>query len=264
MIETDTVVAHGLAIGDRMEQLRSFIEQRQRVSVADVVDQFKVSPATARRALGTLADRGQIRRVRGGALAVRQAPPELPVLQRTTVHPDLKARIGKAAADLVGDGETVFLGSGTTVLEVARNLKGRTGLTVLTNSLLVVNTLIDAPDITVVALGGMLRRSELSLIGHVVEHALREVRATKVIIGIRAIHPKHGLTNDYLPETLTDRAILGLGGRTVVVADHTKCGVVATAYVAPVTAMDVLVTDTGASDEFVADLTAQQVDVLRV
>jgi DeoR/GlpR family transcriptional regulator of sugar metabolism len=250
--------------GERTERLRTFIEERKRVTLADIVDAFDVSPATVRRDLGALAERGEIRRVRGGAVAVRQAPPELPVVQRAANQADAKARIGKAAAELVRDDETIFLSSGTTALEVARHLRDRSGLTVLTNSLLVVNMLIDSSDIEVIALGGQLRRSEMSLIGHVAEGALRELRAAKTIFGVRAIHPQQGLTNDYLPETLTDRAILGLGGEVIVVADHTKCGRAAAAFVAPATAMDLLVTDEATPDAFVDELTIRGVRVLRV
>ena len=245
----------------RADRIKLFIEQQRRVTVAEVAERFNVSSATARRAILALAASGEVRRVRGGALAVHRAPPELPIMQRADDQRDAKHRIGQAAAAMVDDGEAVFIGSGTTALEVAKNLVGRKNLTVLTNSLAVLFTFIDAPDVATVALGGLLRRSELSLIGHISEQALKELRATKVIIGIQAIHPEHGLTNDSLPETRTDRAILGMGGQVIVVADHTKCGRVAAAYVAPVTAMDTLVTDVEAPDAFVEALLARKIGV---
>ena len=91
--------------------------------------------------------------------------------------------IGRATAELISDRETVFLGSGTTVLEVARNIRNHKNLTVITNSLPVLNVLTGIKDITVISLGGMLRDSELSYIGHITEQALTEVRADKVIWG---------------------------------------------------------------------------------
>ncbi len=249
---------------DRLDQIRSYIEQEQRVSVDDIAERFNVSASTARRAIGVLASRGEVMRFRGGALADHRSPRELPALQRQMDQRDEKKRIGRAAADLVANGETVFLGSGTTTLEVARNLTDRRDLTVLTNSMLVLKALIPATDVTVIVLGGMLRRSELSFIGHPVEQALQEMRATKVIMGIRAVHPEQGLMNDYLPETLTDRAILGMGGDVIIVADHTKCGQVAPTFVAPVSAIDTFITDSAAPDDFVAALESRHVDVLRV
>jgi DeoR/GlpR family transcriptional regulator of sugar metabolism len=254
----------GLSNVERQEQVLHFIEQRQRVAVADICERFAVSVATARRDLEALAARGDVRRVHGGALAVRRAPPELPALQRADEQADAKRRIGQAAAAQVVDGETIFLSSGTTALEVARNLRDRAKLTVITNSLLIINALADAPQITLVSLGGILRRGELSLIGHIAEQALAEVRADKVILGIRAIDAEHGLTNDYLPETMTDRAILRISREVIVVADHTKCGRVSAAFVAPITAMHTLITDTATAPEFVDAVIARGVRVLTV
>jgi DeoR/GlpR family transcriptional regulator of sugar metabolism len=249
---------------ERQEQLRQFVEQQQRVTVNQICQQFEVSPATARRDLEALAERGEIERFHGGAKALHQAPPEAPALQRGVEQADEKRRIGRAAAELVQDGETVFLGSGTTVLEVARNLRGHRNLTVITNSLLVINALADVPDMTVVGLGGILRPSEMSMIGHLTEQALAEVNAHKIIMGIRALDAKHGLSNDYLPETMTDRAILSRSGEIILVADHTKCDRVSTAYVAPLETIDTLVTDSGVSAEFITDLTEKDIRVIAV
>ena len=228
---------------ERQNNILSLVAHQGRLSVAEIVEQFEVSEATARRDLESLAEQGRLQRVHGGAISLKQAPPELPILQREQEQLATKQRIGQAGAALVRDGETIFLGSGTTVLEVARNLKARRGLTVITNSLPVMNTLSGLPDITVVALGGVLRASELSFIGHITEQALAEVRADRVIIGVHAISLENGLTNDYLPETMTDRAILKCGREVIVVADHTKVNAVATAFLAPLTSIHVLVTD---------------------
>jgi DeoR family transcriptional regulator, aga operon transcriptional repressor len=111
-------------------------------------------------------------------------------------------------------------------------------------------------------LGGMLRDSELSFIGHITEQALAEVRTDKVIIGTRAISLENGLTNDYLPETLTDRAILQVGREIIIVADHTKCGVIATAFLAPLSVMQTLVTDDQTDPEFVESLRTQGINVM--
>lgn len=172
---------------DRQLQILQLIERQQRISVANICATFEVSEATARRDLETLASQGKVQRVHGGAIALTQAQPELPILQRQDEQAQEKLRIGQAAAALVQDGETVFLGSGTTVLEIAKNIRERKGLTVITNSLPVVNTLAGLEEITVIVLGGMLRDSELSFIGHITEQALAEVRADKVFIGTRAI-----------------------------------------------------------------------------
>lgn len=243
-----------LSSEERQNNIVSLLSRQGRLSVADIVGQFGISEATARRDLETLDEQGLIRRVHGGAIPVRQAPPEMPIHQRSSDEIDEKRSIGQAASSLVQDGETIFLGSGSTVLELARNLRERKALTVITNSLPVVNELADFSDITLVMLGGMFRLSELSFIGHITEQALAEVLADKVFIGTRAIDIEEGMTNAYLPETMTDRAILKIGREVIVLADHTKCGRVSTVRLAPLTSFQTLVTGHMAPKSFVETL----------
>lgn len=249
---------------ERHDQLVDFISRRQRVTVAEIAERFAISVATVRRDLDVLAEQGDVERFHGGARISHTAPPELPVLQRQTVQARAKRNIGQAAAELVQDGDTVCLGSGTTTLQVANHLRNHRNLTIITNSVLVINALSDVPDITIVGLGGLMRQSEMSLIGHITERGLAEVHADKVIMGIRAIDIQHGLTNDYLPETMTDRAVLGIGREVIIVADHSKCGRVSTAFVAPVTAVHTLVTDNKAPADFTQDLEELGVRIIQV
>ena len=148
------------------------------------------------------------------------------------------------------------------MLEAARNLRTRKNLTVITNSLPVLNALAGAEGVTVICLGGMLRDSEMSFIGHITEQALSEVRADKVIIGTRGVSLEHGLTNDYLQETLTDRAILKIGREVIVAADHTKVNRVATVLLAPLDSMQTFVTDAKADKKFVQALKKKRIDVV--
>lgn len=249
---------------ERHDRIVDFIHLRQRASVDEIAARFAISPATVRRDLEVLARNGEIERFHGGAQVTRHAPPELPVLQRQNVLASEKQAIGQAAAMLVQEGDTVFIGSGTTPLQVAINLRNCKNLTVITNSVLVINALSDLAGVTLVGLGGVFRQSEMSLIGHITERGLSEVHAAKIIIGIRAIDIERGLTNDYLPETMTDRAILAAGRQVIIVADHTKCGRVSTAYVAPVTAMHMLITDAKSPPDFVCGLQGLGIEVKQV
>ncbi len=246
---------------ERQYQMARTLERVGRISVAQICEEFGISPATARRDLDALADTEGIQRVHGGAVLLRRATPEQPILSRSHEQDMEKERIGRAAAALVQDGETVFLGSGTTVLRVAHHLIDRQ-LTIVTNSLPVINLMADRANITLVALGGMFRSSELSFIGHIAEQALLEVRADRVVIGTRALSLEQGMTNDYLAETLTDRAIIKIGREVVVVADHTKCGVVSTAFLAPLEAIHTLVTDLSTDAEFLAAIEARGIQVV--
>src|SRR5512138_3085958 len=235
---------------ERQKQILSLLTQQGRLSVAEIVEQFSISEATARRDLESLASQGKAQRVHGGVISVEQAPPELPILEREKEQADEKSGIGRAAASLVADKETIFLGSGTTVLEVARNVRDRKSLTVITNSLPVLNILAGLKEITVISLGGMLRDSEMSFIGHITEQALNEVRVDKVFMGTRGLSLEHGLTNDYLQETLTDRAILKIGREVIIVADYSKVNRVATALLAPLETMNMFVTDSKTDKKF--------------
>jgi DeoR family transcriptional regulator of aga operon len=248
---------------ERQNQIAQFLIRNQRISIAEICGKFSVSEATARRDLEILASRGKIQRVHGGAIALAQTPPELPILERQNEMSQEKLRIGQAAAVLVQEGETVFLGSGTTVLESARCLRGKNRLTVITNSLPVVNALAGAEGLTVICLGGMLRESEFSFIGHITELALAEVRADKVIMGTRAISLEHGLTHEYLPETMTDRAILKAGKEIIVVADHTKFGRAATVLLAPLESIHTIVTDDQTPKDFIDEVEARGIKVVK-
>jgi DeoR family transcriptional regulator of aga operon len=248
---------------ERHKQILALLGRQGSLSVTQIVEQFAVSEATARRDLELLASQAKVQRVYGGATAIQQAPPELPVLERQTEQSDEKLRIGQAAAALVPNGASLFLGSGTTVLQVARCLREHSELTIFTNSLPVINALADLPGLNLIGLGGIFRHSELSFIGHITEHILAEIHVDMVIIGTRAINLQQGLTNDYLPETMTDRAILEVGRRVVLVTDHTKFGRISMASLAPLESVDTVVTDIGTPEEYLRELESRSVGVIR-
>ena len=236
---------------ERQRAIQELIAREKRVSVIALCEEFSISEATTRRDLDILAKEGKIQRVRGGAIHIEASPPELPILEREDEQTHEKDRIGLSAAQLVHPGETIFLGSGTTVLAVARQLYNCKNLTVLTNSLPIINLLIGCAGINLIVFGGSVRDSELSFIGHITEKALNEVRADKVIMGARAISLEHGITNDFMEETLTDRAIIRIGQKVILVADHTKFGTISTAFLSPLEDIDVIVTDQKIDPEYV-------------
>jgi len=247
---------------ERQREIFSLITENKRVSIPAICEAFSISEATARRDLESLELEGRVRRVRGGAIMVEQAPPEMPILERENEQSDDKERIGRITADLVKPGETIFLGSGTTVLAVARHLYNCRDLTVLTNSLPIINLLIGCSGINLVVIGGILRDSELSFIGHITENALHEVRADKVIMSTRAINIEQGITNDYMEETQTDRAILKIGKKVILTVDKSKFGSVSTAFLAPLEDIDVIVTNKEIENEYVEEMEAMGIEVI--
>ncbi len=250
---------------ERQRHIRHLIEEEGQVSVADLARRLGVAEMTIRRDLKELGKRGVLQRVRGGALLPERPRlrPEPPVLERMGEETEAKQRIAQAAAGLIAEGETVFLGSGTTALAVAQALRERHNITVVTNALTVINALADS-DLTVVVAGGFFRRSELSFIGHITEASIRDLRVDKVIMGMRGIDPFYGLTSDHLQELQTDQAIMRISETVIIVADHSKFGRVATSRVAPITAATLIITDREAPPEIVAAIREMGVDVMLV
>ena len=239
---------------ERQHKILQILEKSPGVRVSDLSASLGVSQATVRRDLDRLSEVGQIQRIHGGAILTEQVRLQAPVIQRIAQNYDEKRRIGRLAATLVHESDTVFIGSGSTTQEVVRNLAGRQNITVITNAMPVINQLAQEAGITLIGTGGFLRSSELSFIGHLTEQVLRELRPQKVIMGIQAISLSEGLTNDYLPEVSTDRVIIQSAPEVILVADHTKFGRVCAALVAPITAIHTLVTDSGIEASTLASL----------
>jgi DeoR/GlpR family transcriptional regulator of sugar metabolism len=126
----------------------------------------------------------------------------------------------------------------------------------------VINTLAFEESITLIHTGGLLRLSEFSFIGYITEQSLRDLHPQKVILGIHAFSLKDGLMNDYLPEVTTDRAILQAAPEVILVADHSKFGKISVAFVAPVSAVHKVVTDSGIRPEIVAELKRMNIEVI--
>jgi DeoR/GlpR family transcriptional regulator of sugar metabolism len=237
------------------------VETNGHVTVQQLNKLLGVSEATIRRDLDKMSQDGLLLRIHGGAVEVAQAGREPPILLRQGEFQAEKRRIGIAAASLVEGGQTIFLGSGTTVHEIARELHCISNLTVITNAINVANELVACEGVELVLIGGMVRPSELSMVGHIAEAALKELRADIVFMGMRAVHPHHGFTGDFLPEATTDRAILSIAPRNIVVADHSKLGRVSTVFLAPITAAHVLITDQAAPPEIVSEMEEQDLEV---
>jgi DeoR/GlpR family transcriptional regulator of sugar metabolism len=239
---------------ERQQLIVEIVCEQRTVTVEELSARLGVSEATIRRDLDKLNQSGMLQRAHGGAIAVQQTEPEPPVVRREVGNQDLKRRIGRATADLIEEGDTIFLGSGTTTIEVARHLGGKRRLRVITNALNVANVLATMPDITTILIGGMLRHSEMSLIGHLAEQSVADLTANKVIMGVRALSAERGLTNDFGLETSLDRTIVKCASQLIVVADHSKIGKTASVVIAPASAVHTLVTDTFATQERVEEL----------
>jgi DeoR/GlpR family transcriptional regulator of sugar metabolism len=238
---------------ERQNWISRLVTEKRRVTVPELSALMKVSEATVRRDLDEL-DGKSLRRIHGGAIALDLPVTEPPILQRVADQLENKRRIARAAVERLQPDETIFISSGSTTLEIARLLPEGMHLTVISNSLPVVNELAGRANIDLVVVGGMFRPAELSMVGHPAEQALRDFRADIAFMGMRAIDPRQGFTNDYLPEIQTDRAILAMASRIIVVADHTKFGRICSVFVAPISVAHSIITDAGIDPEIAQDL----------
>lgn len=242
----------------RRAQLITRLRVDGRASVESLARDLGVTPSTIRRDLSRLANDGALIRTYGGAAASAAGSG-----RREAVDPRLAAKraIAAAAADLVEDGQTIAISSGTTTLELAWRLVDRR-LTVITNALDVASALLDRPGIELVVLGGVVRPGMHSTLGHLAEIALRELRADTLFMGIGALSSEHGLMNDSIPEILTDRALRHVARGCVVLADSSKLGTMAPAFVFGLDLVDTLITDAHAEAGQVSAIEAQGVQVI--
>lgn len=227
----------------RLDRILELVIERGQVTVNELNEDLLVSEATIRRDLDQLAQLGHIRRAHGGAVRAGGSDREPPLELRESEHRNEKERIAGEAARMVRAGGRIFLGSGTTVAALAPKLRGVGGLTVITNSLPVINQLADRGDLELIVIGGVFRHTERSMVSQVAERMVAEFRVDTVFMGVRAIDPLHGLTADSVTEACTDRAILGIAQHRVILADHTKFGRVSTVALAPLDHVHTIITD---------------------
>jgi len=247
---------------ERQDQILDIIKQNSRMTLAEISENFGVSEITIRRDVKMLEDLGIVRRAHGGVVYYAEPETEAPVVRRQLINSSAKQQIAKQAAALINDGDSIFLGSGSTASYVAQYLKGHDRLTITTNAVTVIQELASVTSINLIVLGGLLRPSELSMIGHITEQALREVRVDKVFVGMRGIDMVAGLTSDYLPEVMTDRAIMDMSAKVIILADSTKLGQIASGYVAPIERMTTLITDSKADSDMIAQIRAKGIEVI--
>lgn len=246
---TRTELTPRMLDAERRQQMVAFINEHQGATVARLSDRFGISEATVRRDLLQLTRRGLIERAHGGAVPrqTRHADgfPEPPIHERAAVLADEKRRIGRAAARHVADGDTIMIAGGTTTAHMIPLLAERKGLTILTNNLNVASLLAPFEQISVILIGGVLRHSELSLVGALAEESLRNLRVAKLFIGSPAIDVTYGLSADDPAEVQTDRALMAAAREITVLADHTKFNRIRTIRVVPMSRVARIVTDTG-------------------
>jgi DeoR family transcriptional regulator of aga operon len=250
---------------ERRKQILQQLLRDGEVTVLQLAERLQASPATVRRELADLEGAGLLRRTHGGAVQVEPmfyAPFRhlSSFVGQEEFHAAEKRRIGLAAAEMVKDGETIALGAGTTTTQVGRSLRHRAGITVVTNALNIAMELSHRADLKIIVTGGSMSSDSFALTGSLGMAAVGDMFYDKAFIGGDGIHPDHGLTTNCPDQSPVHRAMIRQSRQRIVVADYTKIGKVGTALIAPITSVDLIITDESASQK----MAEFSVNVLRV
>ena len=223
------------------------VREQGAVRVADLVQTLGVSDMTVRRDLELLQDRGLIEKVHGGAAAIEgSALFEPGFTVKSSLMQAEKLVIAAAAAEMVSPGTAIAISAGTTTFALARRLLDVPELTVLTNSVPVADALYKdgRSDQTIILSGGVRTPSD-ALVGPFAVDVIRSLHVDTVFLGSHGLDARSGLTTPNILEAETNKALVEAGRRLVVLADHTKWGVIGVSSVARLEDVDTIITDTG-------------------
>jgi len=242
------------------------LERDGRLTVGDLVERFGVSSVTVRTDLDALAGVGALVRSHGGAIRRLDPVQDYPISFKDTIHHAEKARIGRAAAQLILPGQTAILDSGTTSLQVARHLKqqGLKGVTVVTNALNIANELADVSDLSLIMIGGVLRHLSNSFVGPQAERMLSQLHADHVFLGVDGLDPEFGPTTPDPLEAQLNGLMLKISTEVTVVADSSKIGKRSLSAIGSITSIHRLITDDRITPEAAEAFRAKGIEVIAV
>ncbi len=244
---------------ERKQAIITLLKQNGQVKVIALAEQFKVAPETIRRDLQELESNGMLRRVYGGATAVLFQNHEAPFVQRQSHHQREKAAIGRCAADLIQDGDTIVIDVGTTPIELVKAIHGRKRLTILTNGLSVAFALMEKINYghfsgKVIVLGGELNSEQQSISGILCEKMMRNFRVNKAFISVGGISLTDGISEYDPDEASMSQTFAKSAEQVIVIADHSKLGVRAFSHMLAFDEVDTIVCDTDAPEGWIEHL----------
>ena len=247
-----------------MRRVLELLETRDGAHVSELAKAFSVSEVTIRQDLSELARQGLVARIRGGVRALQQGQSEVGFDLRLRLEVERKRAIATAAAAIVKEGEAIALDSSTTAYYLALELRTRKELVVVTNGLLIAAALADAPGISVLVTGGMLRLHAMSLVGDLGAEALRGTRISNGFLGARGLAIDDGLMDLNPDEVRIKREMANVCERVIGIVDGTKWHRTALLPFVPTDQVDSIVTDTGAPVEEVEAWRERDVEIVCV
>jgi len=240
-----------------LEQLHS----RKAVKTSELSETFAVSSMTIRNDLNALAEQGQLMRVHGGAISRQWLTAEPSYHDKADINRAEKEEIGRQAAGLIEEGMAVFIGNGTTTMEIIKHLPQDRHFRVFTNALNHALEVSQLPQAEVFVVGGYLREVSQAMIGRLAHQALKGIYFDLAFLGVNGISIDYGLTIPSLEEAEVAAEIIERSQRTVIVADHAKFGVVAHGKIADITDIDAIITDSGLDPRLLNSLSNLDVEI---
>jgi len=237
-------------VGRRMNILKMLSANGQ-VFVPELSNEFGVSEVTIRNDLEQLESKQLLIRARGGAMRVDHVVSfDQHLSNKHIINMQEKNRIGKAAAQLIKDSDTIIMDSGTTTLEVVKNLPiTLNNLTVITNALNIVNHLITNQSITLIIPGGVLRKNSLSLIGPLAENNFKNFFVDKVFLGVDGFDTRQGISTPNMEEAYLNQIMINIAREVIIVTDSTKFLRKSLAFICKINRINTVVTDSGITDD---------------
>jgi DeoR family transcriptional regulator of aga operon len=236
-------VQEGMMAEERRMQILQILRAEGRAKVNELVRRFNTSAVTIRSDLNELDQRGLVQRSHGGAVIHDTVFRESPVHERIKSQSKEKQRIGAMAATLVREGETIILDSGTTALEVARNLKNIPNVQVITNGVNIAAELLNSRNTQIIMMGGTVRNDSASIVGRQTEDMLEQFSADKLFLCGAGCDPDFGVSGTNLEETMANRAMLRAAREIIVVADASKFSKRSMSLIASFSEVDIVISD---------------------
>jgi DeoR family transcriptional regulator of aga operon len=253
-----------LLADERRREIVKILKKDGRVAVEDLVRRFRVSAVTIRADLGQLADQGIMVRSYGGAMLPQEPDQDFPLSIKKSLYHAEKVRIGRAAARIVKSHQTVILDSGTTSAEVARAIK-RTNLealTVITHALHIAQEFTDAPHISVIMIGGVMRHVSGSFVGPQAQRMIRELHADHFFLGVDGFDSDVGPSTPDLLEAQINALMMQVSHEVTVVADASKLGRRSLSVISDVTSVHRVITDDRITPETLEKMRRRGLDVI--
>lgn len=236
-----------MLVEERRQKVLDLVSARGFVALGELARELSASESTIRRDLDYWHQQGLVKRTHGGAV-LRDDPQPLPALEeRSARELEEKRLVAKAAAARIRDGDSVLLDGGTTTLEVARLLVGRP-LQIVTNSLPIASLFAGSPETDLVMLGGYVYPRTGVALGPLTVRMMQDIHVHQAVMSTAGVTAK-GLFNSNLLLVETERQMMRCADQVVVVADHTKVGKQALAFLCELSAIDLLIVDKGLTPE---------------